>query len=131
MMAEGAWRAARALVFLLGCGTLACAAPRPLPSSAQPAAVDGDGVGMLYPTAPGFAFHLGVSDPNRTPLFEIEKKTVAMPRREGALSFWNVAAHHLNYSSGGEGVTARLHVYSSPGPQQFTWRTQHGYLTSP
>jgi hypothetical protein len=97
-------------------------------------AVDADGVQRLFPSAPGFEFHLGAGDPNRTRRLAIEQGTVATARRQGALAYWNVAAHDLDYASGGAGQTARLHIHSGAAgeaPQRFTWRTQRGYLSGP
>jgi hypothetical protein len=101
---------------------------RPVP---PPAPLDADGVRMLQPSAPGVTFRLGTADPNHLARFEIEKRTVAVAGREGPLAFWNVAAHDLEYASGGQGKTIRLHIYSGDDPQRFTWRTQRGYLSTP
>ena len=96
-----------------------------------PARLDADGVEMLLPSAPGVDFHLGARDPNATGGFEIEQHTRATPVREGPLAFWSVAAHPLDYASGGSGVTVRLHIHPGKDPQRFTWRTQRGYLSAP
>jgi hypothetical protein len=108
----------------------ACASARPPAPARAPAAgppVDADGVQRLHPSAPGLDFHLGARP---TEGFEIERGTPALPAREGPLAFWTVAAHPLDYSSGGTGLTIRLHVRSGPEPQRFTWRTQQGYLST-
>lgn len=94
-------------------------------------ASDSDGVAGLLPTATGSNFHLGVNDPNYAEKFHIEGKTVALRRSDGALGYWNVAAHDLAYASGGSGKTSRLHIYASGGQQSYTWKTQKGFLASP
>jgi hypothetical protein len=82
-------------------------------------------------TPPGAGFQLGGGDPNTTEGFEIERNTPAVRGREGAVAFWTVAAHPLDYASGGSGLTVRLHIHASREPQRFTWRTQHGFLSTP
>ncbi|MBM4264272.1 MAG: hypothetical protein FJ145_22970 [Deltaproteobacteria bacterium] len=86
---------------------------------------------MLFPSASGSAFHLGAQNPNSTNRFQIERKTTALERTEGALRYWSVPAHDLNYASGATGKTARLHIYASGGVQKYTWKTQQDYLASP
>jgi len=51
--------------------------------------------------------------------------------KEQGLSFWRVAAYRLNYASGGQGWTSRLHIYPHGGRQTADWKTQRGYLSSP
>lgn len=92
---------------------------------------DDDGVTMLLATAPGARFHLGKDNPNSARNFQIERKTPALPRTDGALQYWNVAAHDLDYASGGSGKTSRLHIYTGGGRQAYTWQTQQGFLSSP
>jgi hypothetical protein len=92
--------------------------------------LDSDGVQMLYPSAPGISFQLGTNDPNATALFVIEKGTRAEPGTDGAIQFWNLPSHKLNYSAGGKGWTSRLHIFSGKEEQKYTWKTQHGYLAS-
>jgi hypothetical protein len=60
----------------------------------------------------------------------IEKNGDATPHREGPLTYWNTKAYALDYSSGGEGKTIRLHIYASGGRQELTWKTQHGFLSN-
>jgi len=91
---------------------------------------DEDGVQMLYPSAPGSWYRLGVQDPNRAPGFTIEHHTPATAHVEGALHYWNVPSYALTYASGGSGWTSRLHLYASGGHQRYTWKTQHGSLAS-
>lgn len=94
-------------------------------------ALDEDGVAMLFPSAPGASFRLGSQDPNASDRFSIEQNTKATAANEGALHFWTVGAHPLTYAGGGTGTTVRLHIQASGGPQQFTWKTQRGYLANP
>ena len=115
----------------LGCSGSASDAP---PSTSTTSALDGDGVQMLFPSAPGSSFHLGTRDPNATANFVIEQGTPATPATsvtEGALQFWNLPSYPLAYSSGGTGWTSRLHMHASGGTQQFTWKTHQGYLSNP
>jgi hypothetical protein len=93
--------------------------------------LDSDGVQMLYPSAPGSRFQLSGKDPNATDRIVIEKGTHAAFGMDAAIHFWNLPSYVLNYSSGGSGWTSRLHIYASGGTQQYTWKTQHGYLSSP
>ena len=92
--------------------------------------IDAEGVAMLLAPAPGSRFHLAKDDPNGARNFHIERKTPALPRTDGALQYWNVAAHDLDYATGGSGKTSRLHIYASGGRQSYTWKTQHGFLSS-
>ncbi len=94
-------------------------------------AIDDDGVAMLIPSAPGAQFHLGSGNPNSAANFQIERKTQALARRDGALRYWNLASHDLDYASGGSGKTSRLHIYASAGQQVHTWKSQQGFLASP
>lgn len=106
--------------------------PPRTPRAPTGANLDEDGVQMLFPSAPNATrFRLGDRDPHATPGFEIEDHTRASSERDGALRYHRVAAHHLHYSSGGEGTTVRLHVRASGNRQIATWKTQHGYLSSP
>lgn len=93
--------------------------------------LDGDGVAQLFASAPGASFRLGHSDLNHTPGVEIERHTRASLEREGELGYWSIAAHELEYSSGGRGKTIRVHMHASGGEQHFTWRTQQGFLGNP
>lgn len=95
------------------------------------AALDDDGVQMLFPSAPGSQFRLGQQDPNHAPNFSIEQKTIATAQVEGTLRYWNVESHPLSYASGGTGYTSRLHLFASGGQQLYTWRNQPGYLAMP
>jgi hypothetical protein len=97
----------------------------------ETASLDGDGVEMLFPSAPGSSFRLGSSDPNATEHFAIEQGTRAVAGTDGAIRFWNIPSYALNYAGGGSGWTSRLHIYASGGAtQQFNWKTQSGYLYS-
>lgn len=114
--------------------TAACTSPRAEPpfaaSSAASGDIDREGVARLLRSAPGSSFHLGTQDPNNASRFQIERKTLASAHTEGNLRYSSVAAHDLNYASGGTGKTARLHIYASGGTQQFTWKNQKGYLSN-
>jgi len=90
-----------------------------------------DGVAQLRAPAPGAGFQLGKDNPNRAHNFQIERNTPALPRSDGELQFWTVAAHEIDYASGGSGKTTRLHIYASGGQQAYTWKTQKGYLATP
>jgi len=85
---------------------------------------------MLLPSAPGPRFQLGNDNPNSAPNFQIERKTPALPRTDDAVHYWTVASHDIDYASGGSGKTSRLHIYASGGQQDYTWKTQHGFLSS-
>jgi hypothetical protein len=93
--------------------------------------LDSDGVLMLYPSAPGAGFQLGNKDPNITTGLVIEKGTRATAGVDGVIAFWNLPSHALNYGNGGTGWTSRLHILAGGGAQQYTWKTQQGYLFSP
>jgi hypothetical protein len=86
---------------------------------------------MLLASAPGSRFHLGKDNPNSTRNFQIERQTLAIARNDGALRYWNIAAHDIDYASGGAGKTSRMHIYASGGQQLYTWKTQQGFLSSP
>ncbi len=93
--------------------------------------LDHAGVVELYPSAPGASFMLGSENPNHTPRLRIEKNVRAQPGRDGAVDYWSFAAYPLDYSSGGSGKTARLHIYATGSIQLYTWRSQRGYLSAP
>lgn len=103
----------------------------PAPHAEGTMMTDEDGVQMLYPSAPGTRYRLGEQDPNSAPRFTIEKNMTATAHIDGALHYWNVPSYALTYASGGAGWTSRLHLYASGGPQRYTWKTQHGYLSNP
>jgi hypothetical protein len=119
-----------ALGLVLYLGALGCA-QRYAVASPSPRMTDGDGVVKLYPDAPGLAFRLGQQNPNHAQRLSIEKGIRALPGRDGNLDYWSLTAYPLNYSSGGQGKTARLHINASGRPQLYTWRTQRGYLSDP
>lgn len=93
--------------------------------------IDAEGVALLLTPAPGSQFNLGKANPNNAGNLQIERKTLALPRVDGALQYWSVAAHDLDYASGGSGKTARLHIYAGGGQQTYTWKNQRGFLSSP
>ncbi len=105
----------------------------PSPSQLTVAVVDSDGVAELYPTATGSSFFLSKSNPNSTPRFGIDQKTVASRRSDpSGLTYWNLPSHPLSYASGGTGWTSRLYIYASGGTaQKYTWLNQPGYLYVP
>jgi hypothetical protein len=107
------------------------APPPPMQLRVHKTNLDSDGVQMLYPSAPGSSFQLSRRDPNATARFVIEKGTQATVGVDGAIRYWNLPSYALNYSSGGSGWTSRLHIYAGGGTQQYTWKTQHGYLSGP
>ena len=117
---------------------LSCAAPigqtaKPLDKATNSSSrhADEDGVEMLRASAPGSRFRLGKQNPNSTRNFQIERMTAAVHRTDGALQFWNVSAHDLDYASGGSGKTVRLHIYAGGGQQTYSWKTQkQGFLSS-
>jgi hypothetical protein len=93
-------------------------------------ALDGDGVLKLFADAPGTAFRLGHENPNQLGGLVIEKGIRAEPGIANGVQFWSVRAYALDYSSGGNGKTARMHIRASGAAQRFTWQNQHGYLSS-
>ena len=86
---------------------------------------------MLLASAPGADFRLGKDNPNRARNFQIERRTPALRRTDGALGYWNVDAHDIDYASGGTGKTSRLHIYASGGEQTYNWKNHKGFLSSP
>jgi hypothetical protein len=109
----------------------AACTPRSSASFASPGSeLDPDGVLRLLPDAPGSAFRLGADDPNRLAALVIEKGTRAVPGSAGGVRFWTLRTYPLDYSSGGTGKTARLHIHASGRAQLFTWQDQHGFLAS-
>jgi hypothetical protein len=109
---------------------LLLAACRPATSGGGSGALDDDGVQMLLPSAWGSSFRLGDQDPNSTPGFEIEKRGVAVVQYDGRIRYWKLETYDLDYSSGGNGKTSRLHIHPNSSPQSFNWRTQQGHLGS-
>ena len=105
------------------------ALPAALQSSSPP--LDAAGVVELYPSAPGSAFSLGTDNPNHTERLRIEKDVRAEPGTDGSIEYWSFRAYPLEYSSGGQGKTARLHIHASGSSQTHTWRNQQGYLSTP
>ena len=120
-----------ALVFCSSFITASAQAKRETASPPPTLSLDADGVQMLYPAAPGASFQLSGKDANATTGFVIEKGTRATAGTDGAIAFWNLPSYALNYASGGTGWTSRLHINAGGGKQQFTWKTQQGYLFGP
>ena len=73
-------------------------------NSGQP--LDENGVAKFLSAAPGVQFHLGKDNPNVSGNFQIERKTPALRRTDGAVEYWNVTAHDLDYASGASGKTS-------------------------
>ena len=119
-----------AMGILVAMAELGCA-QRYVAALPSPGMADGDGVVKLYPDAPGPAFRLAEENPNHADRLTIEKGASALPGRDGNVDYWSLATYPLNYSSGGQGKTARLHVNVNGRPQVHTWRTQAGYLSDP
>lgn len=86
---------------------------------------------MLLASTSGASFFLGARNPNTLEGFEIEKHGLATEMQEGALRFWRIDAYALDYSSGGSGKTSRIHVRHPGAIQNFDWRTQQGFLSTP
>nr|WP_315463446.1 hypothetical protein [uncultured Rhodoferax sp.] len=102
------------------------------PIGASSGALDADGVQALLPAPPGgSALALSNSNPNTDKRFGFDYQASATAAQEGGLRYWKLPASPLTYSSGGQGYTARLHLYASGGKQAFNWKTQRGYLSSP
>ena len=93
--------------------------------------LDENGVAKLFSSTPGVHFHLGKDNPNSAGNLQIERKTSALRRTDGALEYWNVTAHDLDYAFGGSGKTSRLHIYAGAGQQAYTWKTQKGFIATP
>jgi hypothetical protein len=111
------------------CVTLVCSH-----AHAQPA-LDAEGVQMLLHSAlGGSSLRLGARNPNtfsQTGFDYKARATAGEDKQLSGLVFWNLPAVALDYASGAKGYTARLHLYASGGTQQFNWKTQRGYLSSP
>lgn len=110
---------------------LACGPALPSSLSAATPPLDRAGVVQLYPSAPGSSFILGAENPNHTSRLRIEKNVRAEPGQDGPVDYWSFAAYPLDYSSGGSGKTARLHIYASGSVQNYTWRNNGGFLSTP
>ena len=110
---------------------LACGPAFPGPNEPDSARLDADGVLELYPSGPGSSFRLGQENPNSTPRLVIEKQLRAQPADGSGIAYWSFAAYPLEYSRGGTGKTARLHIHASGQNQTHDWRNQAGYLSTP
>lgn len=86
---------------------------------------------LLMSKTNGVNLSLGSDDPNTAPNYSFDFKAKALALQEGGIKFWRLPASQLQYSSGGVGVSARLHLVTSHEKQTFTWKTQRGYLASP
>ncbi len=97
--------------------------------------LDADGVQMLLPSATGgSSLLLDTQNPNTFIQTGFDYKAQATRGTHSStvgLLYWSLPSSPLNYSSGGTGYTARLHLYASGGKQNFNWKTQQGYLSSP
>lgn len=93
---------------------------------------DEQGVQQLLRSQPqGARLFLGSDDPNTSQKFAFDFKAQAIAMRDGDSKYWRLAASPLRYASGGEGLSARLHLRTSHDEQAFTWKTQRGFLASP
>lgn len=81
--------------------------------------------------ATGAALCLDGADPNTHPGFGLDYQARAQLHTESGQRYWRIAATPLRYSSGAEGVTARLHLYASGGRQEYSWQDGMGYLGNP
>jgi hypothetical protein len=111
------------------------ASPDAMKTSATPA-LDEDGVQMLLPSAAvGSSLRLGKLNPNTHAQFAFDYRAVAVAadsQQSGGIPYWNLPSSELTYSSNGaKGYTGRLHLYASGGKQNYNWKTQKGYLSSP
>jgi hypothetical protein len=116
---------------LSSCASALGCSRTPAGSVADPPALDSDGVQQLLPSAEGSAFLLGNQNPNHARGIQIEKGTPATPDTEQGIQYWSLLAHDLDYSSGGQGKTLRVHIHASGEQQRYTWQTQTGYLSNP
>jgi hypothetical protein len=106
-----------------------------LPIAAAPK-LDEEGVQMLLPwAAGGSSLRLGQHNPNSHAQFGFDYRAVATPadtQGAGGVPYWNLPSSGFFYaSSGAKGYTGRLHLYASGGKQNYNWKTQKGYLSSP
>jgi hypothetical protein len=97
---------------------------------------DADGVQMLMPSAVGSSsLRLGKQNPNQHAQFAFDYRAVAasaVAEKSAGVPYWNLPSTEFAYSSsGGKGYTGRLHLFASGGKQNFNWKTQKGYLSSP
>ncbi len=95
-------------------------------------ALDADGVQMLLPTlAGGAVLSLGKQDPNAAFNMAFDYKIKAIQGKEAGVMFWTMPSVALDYSSGNQGYTARVHLRAPGAKQRYNWKTQQGYLSSP
>jgi hypothetical protein len=104
----------------------------PWVQAAEPLALDAEGVRMLLPSLPGgTVLRLGEQDPNRSATMAFDYKIKATQGAEAGVAFWSMPSVALDYSSGSNGYTARVHLRAAGAKQNFNWKTQKGYLGSP
>jgi hypothetical protein len=99
-------------------------------------ALDADGVQMLLPSATGgSSLRLGQQNPNVHAQFAFDYRAVATfvkAESSAGVPHWNLPSQEFTYSGRGDkGYTGRLHLLASAGKQNFNWKTQKGYLSSP
>lgn len=104
----------------------------PLAHAQKPLALDADGVQMLLPPlAGGTVLSLGKQDPNVAPNMAFDYKIKAIQGKDSGVVFWTMPSVALDYSSGNQGYTARVHLRAPGAKQRYNWKTQQGYLSSP
>jgi hypothetical protein len=97
-----------------------------------PAQLDAEGVRMLLPSlAGGTALYVGKQDPNTSATVAFDYKIKATQGTEAGVAFWTMPSVALDYSSGNKGYTARVHLHAAGAQQNFNWKTQKGYLSTP
>lgn len=116
--------------FLLSC--LGISTPLSLAQALHPMVLDAQGVQQLLRSKPmGESLFLGSEDPNTSHRFAFDFKARASAMGNGMSKYWRLAASPIQYASGGEGFSARLHLRNDSVEQTFTWKTQQGFLANP
>jgi hypothetical protein len=96
------------------------------------AELDADGVRMLLPTAAGgTVLRLAAQNPNNSAEIDFDYKIKATSGNSAGIVFWTMPSVALDYSSGSKGYTARVHLHAAGAQQNFNWKTQKGYLSTP
>lgn len=123
------WRSAWGLLLGIASGAVWSQA-QPLPAPGVLAQASAPNPAWLPAKTGASTLELGLQDPNASTQFGFDYKARATLQTQDGVRFWNLPATPLTYSSGGEGFTARLHLYASGGQQRFNWKTQSGFLSS-